>query len=156
MSGPMNPRDQALKRATRAQVAAAGGCEGAAPLCRLGKSQLAAAGSINEPDRWLPVDVLRDLMGVTAGHADQLAVLQHLAAEVGAVVLPGVDVAAVTLDPAAAIIQISSEANDVVAQLARFVPGRSDPRALIKEADELQLAAARLRAAAAQLEREAM
>jgi hypothetical protein len=147
----MKPRDQALKRATRALVDAAGGCEAAAGLCRLGKSQLAAAGSINEPDRWLPVDVLRDLMAVTRGLPGCADLLAHLAAEAGFALVPLGD--GPVIDPRAAIAQLATEAADVVSELARFEPGRSDPRLLIKESDDLLRVAAGVRAAAVELER---
>jgi hypothetical protein len=149
LSAPMPPRDQALKRAVAQLVAAAGGCEAAALLCRLGKSQLAAAGSINEPDRWLPVDVLRELVAITHGHADQLAVLRHLAAEAGQVLVP---VCAAPINPLDAIAGLSREAADVVAVLALHAAGGAGCAAdIVREADELMVKVAGIRAAAAEM-----
>jgi hypothetical protein len=153
-SGPMPPRDQALKRATQQLVQAAGGCEVAAGLCRLGKSQLAAAGSINEPDRWLPVDVLRDLVAVTQGHGGALALLRFLAAEAGHVLVPANGQAAI--DPVAAIQDFSREAAELVGVLALHAAGGADPRRMIREADDVMAKVAGIRAAAEQLERERM
>jgi hypothetical protein len=151
LAAPLPPRAQALKRASRALVDAAGGCEAAADLCRLGKSQLAAAGSVTEPDRWLPLDVVAQLMAVTHGHAGQMAVVQHLAAAAGHALVP---VAGAALDPLAAIGRLSKEAADVVAQLVAHQTGTAAPGQIIKECDELLAAVAGIRAAAQVLERE--
>jgi hypothetical protein len=147
LSAPMSPRDQALKRATHALVAAAGGCEQAPGFCRVGKSQLAAAGSITEPDRWLTVDVLRDLQAVTHGHADQTAVLRLLAADAGCVLVP---LAAVPIDPLTSIGALSKEASELVSVLAQHAAGGECFAAdIVREADDLVRLAAGVRAAAA-------
>lgn len=155
-SGPMCPRDQALKRATRALVDAAGGCENAAPLCRVGKSQLAAAGCINEPDRWLPVDVVRDLMAVTRGHAGAAQLLAHLAAEAGFALVPiaGKRGAAAGIEPLAAIQDLSRETAELVGVLAQHAAGGADARRIIKESDDVMAKVAGIRAAAQQMEQE--
>lgn len=145
---PMPARDQALKRATRDLVAAVGGCELAAGLCRVGKSQLAAAGSINEPDRFMPVDVLRDLVAVSHGQPGQLALLAFLAAEAGCVLVPVK--AGPALDPLQAIAALSKENAELVAAMA--TPGAS-PRRIMAEAEDVMANAAAIRAAAAELER---
>ncbi|OYZ15620.1 MAG: hypothetical protein B7Y35_06010 [Sphingomonadales bacterium 28-64-96] len=150
----MCPRDQALKRATRLLVDAAGGCENAAALCRVGKSQLAAAGCINEPDRWLPVDALRDLMGVTRGHAGAAQLLAHLAAEAGFVLVPVSGAAGGGIDALAAIADLSRETAQLVGVLAEHAAGGADPRRVIAEADDVMAKVAGIRAAAEQLERE--
>ena len=150
-SGPMCPRDQVLKRATRALVDAAGGCEGAAALCRVGKSQLAAAGCANEHDRWLPVDVMRDLMGVTRGHAGAAQLLAHLAAEAGFVLVPVSGAGGI--DPLAAIHDLSRETAELVGVLAQQAAGGADPRRIISESDDVMAKVAGIRAAAEQMER---
>lgn len=146
ITAPLPPADQALKRATRALVQAAGGIDQAAALSRLGRSQLAAAGSITEPDRWLPVDVLRDLMAVTHGHADQLAVLRLLAADAGCVLVP---VIAPAIDPLASIAVLAKESADLVGALAVHAAGSSSAADIVREADELMIKVAGIRAAAA-------
>lgn len=147
LSAPLPPRDQALKRATAQLVHAAGGCEQAAALCRVGKSQLAAAGSITESDRYLPVDVVRDLMGVTHGHADQTAVLRLLAADVGLVLVP---VVAAAINPLAAIGALSKESSELIGALAGHAAGGVCFAAdIVREADELMIKVAGIRAAAA-------
>lgn len=150
---PMPPADQALKRAAAQLVTAAGGCDAAAGFCRVGKSQLAAFGSITEPDRFMPVDVLRDLVAVTHGHAGQLALLGLLAADAGCVLVPVQADAARGLDALAAIAEISKEVAELVAALAGHVAGGAAPGAIVAEADDVMRKVAALRAAARDLER---
>jgi hypothetical protein len=150
---PMPPADQALKRAAAQLVSAAGGCDAAASLCRVGKSQLAAFGSINEPDRFMPVDVLRDLAAVTHGHAGQLALLGLLAADAGCVLVPVAAAAPRGLDALAAIACFSKEAAELVAALASHAAGGASPGLIVAEADDVMRKLAAIRAAARELER---
>jgi hypothetical protein len=150
-SAAMQPRDQALKRATRALVEAADGCEMAARLCRVGKSQLAAAGCINQPDRWLPVDALRDLMAVTRGHAGAVQLLAHLAAEAGFALVPVEQLGGI--DPLSAIAELSKESAALLAGLAVMAGGASNHRRIIVDCDNVMAKTAAIRAAADQLEK---
>ncbi|MBU6167087.1 MAG: hypothetical protein KGQ52_13315 [Alphaproteobacteria bacterium] len=150
---PMPPADQALKRAAAQLVHAAGGCDAAAGLCRVGKSQLAAFGSITEPDRFMPVDVLRDLAAVTRGHAGQLALLGLLAANAGCVLVPVTVDGAADLDPLDAISVLSKETAELVAALAGHAQRKGSVRSIVAEADDLVRKAASIRAWAMELER---
>jgi hypothetical protein len=146
----MTPREQALKRASRDLVAAAGGCEMADALCRVQKSQLSAAGSVTEPGRWLPVDAVRDLEAVTHGTAGHPQVTRFLAAEAGYAL---VKLRPTPCDPLQAIGQLSREAADVVHQLVLNQAGMASATDTIRECDELLALVAGIRAAAQALER---
>jgi hypothetical protein len=73
-----------LKAATGRQIAAAGGLEAAARRTRVGKSELSTYQSVNHPDRFMPIDVVADLMG--AGSPREI--LEALADLAGCVVVP--------------------------------------------------------------------
>lgn len=60
-------RAAALKESTRRQVRAAGGIEAAASYTRVGKSEIAAYQSTVHESRFMPVDVLADLLSQTGG-----------------------------------------------------------------------------------------
>ncbi len=63
MTKPDGPDIRArLKDAARRQIKASGGLEAAAAITRVGKSELAHYQSPNHPSRFMPVDVLADLM----------------------------------------------------------------------------------------------
>ena len=151
VEGPMAPELQALKRASAALVRAVGGLEAAENFCRLGKSQLSDCCSIHKPDRWLPIDVVRDLEAVTAGTANAPQVSRMLAgiAGHGLIELPGDgDVPA---DPLALLAEVSREAADVVERLARHGGGgltAAEVRACDLLAETEQLIAAGVKARA--------
>lgn len=84
----LTPQQRRAKVATRELTAAAGGVEAAALSCRLGKSQIAASGSVNEVDRFLPLDAIVALEAATEGAAGWPAVTRFLAAESGHALVP--------------------------------------------------------------------
>jgi hypothetical protein len=57
----MKPEAIFLKRATAEMIKGVGGLEAAAGFCRVGKSVLHEAQSINCPDRFVAIDVVADL-----------------------------------------------------------------------------------------------
>lgn len=67
----------ALKTAARRLVAAVGGLEAAASVCRHNKTALAAAYDPHQPDRFVPADVVADLE-LVAGQPIVTAVLARL------------------------------------------------------------------------------
>lgn len=62
-----------IKTATRRLIKAAGGIEGAATLCRVGKSNLSDYQSINRMDVFMPLDVAYDLERETGCNAVTIA-----------------------------------------------------------------------------------
>ncbi|WP_310498288.1 hypothetical protein [Sandarakinorhabdus sp.] len=143
----MTPRDQAMKRATRALIEAVGGIEAAAVLCRVGKTKLAEYASVNHPEAWMPADVVRDLMAVTRGCAGRHALLAMLAADAGAALVMLPDHALAPTDLIEVIPALAKESADVVSRLVDAAAGRGNARALIKDIDEAVAVLVTLRAA---------
>lgn len=66
----ISPDKQGLKNATRALVRAVGGQEACPPFARYQRHQsYSDFASIEQPDKFMPVDVVADLEGVTHGKA---------------------------------------------------------------------------------------
>ena len=82
---------QALKRATRSLVQAVGGNEAAIGFCRMKRHQsLSEYASVagDHAGAWMPLDVVADLEGVTAGVAGAPHVTRELARQAGFVLVP--------------------------------------------------------------------
>lgn len=118
MSLPISPEQQGLKRACAALVRTAGGLEEAALHCRVGKTQLGDAGSINRPDKWLSVDAVRDLEAVTHGQPAHPAVTRYLARAAGFALVPLPDVDGGAHIGPLQLAGLAREANDAVTKLA--------------------------------------
>ena len=86
----------ALKTAARRLVAAVGGLEAAATVCRYSKTALAAAYDPNTPDRFPPADVIADLE-LVAGRPIVTAVLARIAGHALVPVAPAEGLAAQAL-----------------------------------------------------------
>jgi hypothetical protein len=149
------PAKQALKRASANLVKAVGGVEAAAEFCRVGKSQLANAGSINEPSSFLPLDVVIDLEAITQGTPGWPQVSRFLAARTGHVLvrLPE-QVSADALIDGPALAKLAKECGEALGALGRAVANggsvdASEGRAmrLITELSEVIDVAAKLRRA---------
>lgn len=113
----MTPDLQGLKLAQLRLVQAVGGFEAAAGFCRLGKSQLNNATSMNHPDVFLPADVVVALEAVTVGTPGHPIVTRYLSGRAAHEILP-LAVAAEGADWLALIAAISKEAGDVVSKIA--------------------------------------
>lgn len=79
----LTPEKQGLKRAQLQLVQAVGGFEAAAGFCRVGKSQLHNATSVNDAITFLPADVIADLEAVTVGTVGHPVVTRYLASRQG-------------------------------------------------------------------------
>ena len=73
-----------LKQATRRQIRACGGLEGAALSTRVGKTELGVYQSEAHKDRFIPIDVAADLMLISRSRD----ILNALAALAGCAVMP--------------------------------------------------------------------
>jgi hypothetical protein len=113
----LTPAQQALKNASLDLVKAAGGFDAAAGFCRIGKSQLSDACSVNHPDKWLPVDVVADLQGVTRGQPGWPFVTRQLA-EREALVLVALPAVSSGPDFPAYLAQLAKEGGELMANLA--------------------------------------
>ena len=136
-----------LKTAVRALLHALGGETKAAAQCRVAKSTLSEYGNPTYPDRHMPVDVVLALEKA-AGVAP---VSEHLAAAHGAVLLKLPPVEA-EQEWMAHITRIGKEAGDVFRHAGEFLADDNeidDKEApiLLREVDELLMAAAEMRAA---------
>jgi hypothetical protein len=161
VTAALTPEMQGLKRATAALVKAGGGVEAAALLCRLGKSQLACAGSVNEADRFLPADAILDLESCTRGLPGWPQITGFLARQHG---LALVDLSVAEdgggpVDWLQHIAALSKEAGDVVSKIAANAAGGLSAAEvagseLERECDELIDAAVKLRAAVRAVVRE--
>jgi hypothetical protein len=122
MSAVLTPQLQGLKVKFGVLLRAVGGVEAAAPFCRVGKSVLAASGSINEPERFPAADAILDLETVTRGTPDWPVVTRYLARQQGFELVPDPDVEAGRID-LQTIAALSKEAGDVVSKIAANLEG---------------------------------
>lgn len=111
-----SPADQALKRETRAAIAAAGGQRDAAAYCRIGQQTLSDCGSPNV-DRFLPLDAARDLDAVTRAAAGWPIMLRAMAVQLGCGVVPLPEALPCSGDWHRQIAQLTKEQADVIAPL---------------------------------------
>lgn len=153
MTAALSPDRQADKRAASQLVKAAGGVEAAAELCRLGKSQLSDVGNVNSPDKFMPIDVVRQLEEVTQGLPGWPHVTRHLACAAGFELVrrPDADAGGET-DWLAHIARVSKEAGDVVSKIAGHAAGgltadEIKRGELLRECRELVAAAVNIEAA---------
>ena len=75
----MTPEKLALKRATQEVIRGVGGLEAAAGFCRVGKSALSDAQSVNKPDCFVALDVVADLEPLARGRDDWPQITRLLA-----------------------------------------------------------------------------
>jgi hypothetical protein len=144
-----------LKAAVRALLHALGGETKAASLCRVAKSTLSEYGNPTYPERHMPVDVVLALEQA----AGTSPVSEHLAAAHGAILLrlpeAGGEIAWMSH-----ITRIGKEAGDVFRHAGEFLADdneidHKEAPILLREIDELLIAAAEMRAAVVQrLEKE--
>jgi DUF1680 family protein len=153
MAGVLPPERQADKRAAAQLVKAAGGVEAAAELCRLGKSHLSDVGNVNSPDKFMPIDVVRQLEEVTQDLPGWPHVTRHLACAAGFELVrrPAAELGAET-DWLAHIARVSKEAGDVVSKIAAHAAGglsadEISRAELLQECRELVAAAVNIEAA---------
>lgn len=148
-------KEQLLKRAARELTTAAGGGEGAGTACRLAKSQLLAAGSVNEPERFLPIDAVGDLEDVTRGTAGWPHVTRVLARRQGFTLVRMPEPGESEADLLAFITATSKESDDVIAALIAAVRSgitRANAGQIKQQAWEMAEIAMRIHAAAARME----
>jgi hypothetical protein len=139
--GVLPPAAQALKRATAQLVRAAGGQEAAAGFCRVRQQALSDYGNINQPESWIPADVVTDLEGITTGLPGAPHVTRQLAANAGFALVPLPPASGAAIDWMAVIGGVAKEAGDVVSALAMHCPDSLTAReireaGLIAEFDE--------------------
>lgn len=79
----MTPELLAIKRASGELVKGVGGLEAAAGFCRVGKSTLSDAASVNKPGCFLTVDVVQDLEPLARERSGWPHVTRALAAGMG-------------------------------------------------------------------------
>lgn len=84
----MKPERISLKLATGEMIKGVGGLEAAAGFCRVGKSVLHEAQSLNCPDRFVPVDVLADLEPLARDREGWPHVTRALCHQMGGVFVP--------------------------------------------------------------------
>jgi hypothetical protein len=83
---PLSPADQLLKLKTKALVAAVGGQEAAPGFARIKRHQAYSEyGSVACPDKFMTLDVARDLEAVTVGTPGHPIITRHLAECAGGV-----------------------------------------------------------------------
>lgn len=126
---------RALKIATKAVIAACGGGEAAAAVCRLGPSHLSESASVHHPDRSLPIDVVAQLEA--AGEA--WPVTAALARMAGCVLVP-VEPRG-SGDLATELARLGREVGDVFAAsahaLAGGAPSEAERETLARELGEM-------------------
>lgn len=79
----MTPEKLALKRATQETIRGVGGLEAAAGFCRVGKSVLSDAQSVNRADCFAAIDVVADLEPLARGREGWPHITRALAAAQG-------------------------------------------------------------------------
>ena len=84
----MKPELIAGKRATEEMIKGVGGFEAAAGFCRVQKSTLHEAASLNHPERFVPVDVVADLEPLAREREGWPHVTQWLCARMDGVFIP--------------------------------------------------------------------
>lgn len=148
----LSPDKQALKRAARRLYQAVGGQEKAAGLCRVGQARLSAYGGPNNPDEFMPVDVVADLEEVTEGAPGAPHVTRELARQRGYELVPLPGAKPEGKSWAQHIADLAKESGDIISKLA---PASVDgvckhdivERELLREARELIQASVELAAA---------
>ena len=138
-----------LKRATRDLVDAVGGGARGSGLCRVRQQDLSDYGNRDQPGRFMPADVIRDLEAV----ADWPFVTEALATERGFVLFRLPEPEDATGDWPVMLAKFGKEAGEVVSKVATHVLGGITARevrdsGLIAEIDEALAVLVNMRAAA--------
>lgn len=125
------PEKQALKVASKALVRAAGGQEACPGFARYTRHQAYSEfASVELPDKFMPIDVVADLEGVTHGTAGHPHVTRALCERAGGafVKLPEASVSAI--DWHLALAGLIEESRDVTKRLLEALGDRTTPGAV--------------------------
>lgn len=136
-----------IKRATRDLVRSVGGTSEGAVLCRVRQQDLSDYQNRDQPGRFMPADVIRDLEAV----AGRPFVTEALAIEAGYALVKLPDAIAVAGDWPAMLARFGKEAGDVVAKVATHAMAGltvRDAPTLVPEIDEALAVLVNMRAAA--------
>ena len=109
----MKPERIALKLATSEMVKGVGGLEAAAAFCRVGKSVLGEAQSINCPDRFVAIDVVADLEPLSRDREGWPHVTRALCLQMGGVFVPVTHNVVALGDLIGSVGRLAKEAADV-------------------------------------------
>jgi hypothetical protein len=117
----MKPESIALKVATSEMIKGVGGLEAAAGFCRVGKSVLGEAQSINCPDRFVAIDVVADLEPLARDREGWPHVTRALCRHMGGVFVPLPSKAPGRDDLIGAVGRLAKEAADVTQSICAAV-----------------------------------
>jgi hypothetical protein len=146
----MKPDNLALKFATAEMIKGCDGLENAAEHCRVGKSVLGDNQSINKPDSFIALDVVRDLERLSRDREGWPHVTLELCKSMGGTFVPLPEVPVSTAGVHMMLGDMSKEFGEATAAvctgLADGVLSDSDIAKSVKELDDVIRVAASMRA----------